>query len=128
MFKIFIPLIRLSTLCLALEAIASVLKGSSLMGSYPRHQSYRDCPPRLWLSQQAQAPNPSNILRCHPPAFEGRTTTTNPPRMCNPSEPTRQCQTHATVCASTCTGLDLVGGSGTRTPDRHSCAMSLTLH
>lgn len=43
-----------------------------LMGSYPRHQSYHDCPPRLCLSQQAQPANPSNIRRCHRPAFEGR--------------------------------------------------------
>lgn len=68
------------------------------MGSYPRHQSYHDCPPRLCLSQQAQAPNPSNILKCHRTAFEGKKTTTNPPRMCNPSESSRQCQTQTTFC------------------------------
>lgn len=79
---------------------ASVLKGfymSCLMGSYSRHQSYHDCPPRHWLSQQAPTPNPSNILRCHHAVFEGKTTT-NPPRMCNPSESTRQCQTQTTGC------------------------------
>lgn len=56
------------------QETASVDQGFHLscsMGSYPRHQSYHDCPSRLCLSQPAQPPNQSNILECHSPAFEG---------------------------------------------------------
>lgn len=93
--------IHLPVLKSGVAEIASEEKGfhlGCLTGSYPRHQSYHDCPPRLCLSQQAQPPNPSNIRRCHRPAFEGKKTTTNSPRMCNPSESTRQCQWQTTFC------------------------------
>lgn len=107
---------------------ASVEKGfhlSCLMGSYPRHQSYHDCPPLLCLSQQAQPPNPSNIQRCHRPTFEGKKTTTNPPRMCNPSKSTRQCQMQTTVCVLAAAVPWFSGWFRGCMPACHSCALML---
>ena len=79
---------------------------SYLMGSYLRHQSYHDCPPRLCLSQQAQPPNPSNILEVSPSRlWRGKKTTTNPHRMCDPSESTRQCQRQTTFCVRAAAAL-----------------------
>lgn len=106
---------------------------SYLMGSYLRHQSYHDCPPRLCLSQQAQPPNPSNILEVSPSRlWRGKKTTTNPHRMRDPSESTRQCQRQTTFCVRAAAALWFSGWfretHGCPSPAAPSCSHRVLPH
>ena len=97
------------------------------MGSYPRHQSYHDCPPRLCLSQQAQPPNPSNILEVSPSRLwrekKQQQILTECAIHLSPPDSVRRRQ------PSVCEQLQhrgLVGGLGRRTPACHPRALLLT--